>query len=302
MPYRPNFADSFTQGLQAGAQLGTAIRQGFAQQDEQKRQAERDARENALLQLRNPGLEISSTTPGQNGAPDSLKAMPVAAGHEGDVVQNLGPGMNYNPRIGIEAEAAMADRERTRKLALKEAELKLEEPYNIAKEDRTSKREKGLFDYKSGSENSQAIDMLQRKADIARQTGDEESARKYESDLNLLREKAKLFPSKNTDDARQIIELELKTNAKRIKDLSDQSSLTDLDQQELDNRKRQQRKSEMQLHSLGAQHTAPTGGLNAASAAPPAAPAGGKMTKEKFDALQKGDSYTGNDGRTYIKP
>jgi hypothetical protein len=138
MSYFPNVADSFSRGMQAGAALGAAIREGRESEERMKRQKEMDARADALLQIQNPGLEISSRVEATKDRPAAITAGVVAPGTEGDVVENLGPGYNINVSKRDRVDDAIAARENKQRMALFEAEHRMRKKFEGNKYDPTS--------------------------------------------------------------------------------------------------------------------------------------------------------------------
>jgi hypothetical protein len=133
--------NSLNEGLRTGLLLGQAIRQGKLDEEEQRRRERMEARQDALLQMQNPGLIISEKTPATGDRPEALKTSIVAPGTESDNVKPLGGGLLMNLSERDRADAAIAEREKRQFLARLEAQHEVEKKYR-----------KGTYDASTGME------------------------------------------------------------------------------------------------------------------------------------------------------
>lgn len=81
------------EGFRVGAEIGNSLSQAMLQRELMKRQQHKDAIEEALLQIKYPGLQIAK----QGVAPDrneTMQALPMDP--ENDNIQMLGDGIAFN--------------------------------------------------------------------------------------------------------------------------------------------------------------------------------------------------------------
>lgn len=168
------------EGFQTGMALGQQIQQSMLQRELQKRLARKDEIEQALLQVKNPGLQIA--TEEKVHGQDAVKALPVQPGTENDDVQAVSPGVLYNKaqaeRVQNEEIARQLDKQKD--LARFSSELSFNNQAAL------ENMRYGHRDAASEKEFAQRRSLAQEAYDNAVKIGDKRAADDYRMQMDLL--------------------------------------------------------------------------------------------------------------------
>lgn len=197
-------------GSQIGRNIFDPINSFLDEQTKQKFEKEKYATQLAdtlkQLALTNPeiaagivGTPTSTTVQGQQAvSPLSLTPSQQEAFDSGKQVQDGGfvsvGGQTFDPAKIQQAGLDDLARKFQQKVDLEKAIYGFKDSLDQKREDRNFTNDQKLFDYKSGIQNQQQLQELEKKAQLARENGDYEAQRDYEIDMKLLQEKARLFP------------------------------------------------------------------------------------------------------------
>ena len=183
-------------GLQIGQALGRPIGRGFEraqdrqwaledQQTEEQQRLEDFARKMKLEQAlgKTGGFSFPEMNRAEGDRPASIEGLPADPDKEPQQLSVISPGVLQDPSMTQAFQKMKATREMDEDIAGLRRKLDVQDEFGKKK-----------FDYESGVTFQNEINEAMTKAQIARETGDHNASRQYETEVKILQEKARLFP------------------------------------------------------------------------------------------------------------